>query len=248
MSTNIDNIKLSFAEPITKGWGTVAYRVRAFDSLGACSEYVTSAVRTVNNNTAPVITCSSPNGSDLGLQNDGFSVVYSVSDVDGDSVTVTEAVDGVPLRTLHAVLGESYAVELTGLDFMRVLNGAHTLTITASDGIASTVHTLTFSKLVTAASVTLEAPMPADAPITLCVLSVAGSIPLDADYSVKVTNNGNDPEPVWEDCTAAVKNGVNHVFANETAENGFAFNFRVEVERGASGLGGYITSVQGGFQ
>lgn len=90
--------------------------------------------------------------------------------------------------------------------------------------------------------------MPADAPITLCVLSVAGSIPLDADYSVKVTNNGNDPEPVWEDCTAAVKNGVNHVFANETAENGFAFNFRVEVERGASGLGGYITSVQGGFQ
>lgn len=38
------------------------------------------------------------------------------------------------------------------------------------------------------------------------------------------------------------------MFANETAANGFAFNFRLRVERGPSGQGGYITSVQGGFQ
>ena len=60
--------------------------------------------------------------------------------------------------------------------------------------------------------------------------------------------NANDTAPVWEDCTAEVKNGGNHVFTNETAANGFAFNFKVEVERGASGIGGYISSVQGGFQ
>lgn len=233
---------------ITKGWASVAYRVRAYDALGVYSDYVTSAARTVNNNTAPAIACEYANGADLGLKNEGFHVVYSVSDVDVDAVTVTEAVDGEVLRTHTPALGTSCEIDLTGLAFMKVLNGSHTLTITASDGKASTVHSLTFNKLVTAASVTLEAPMPADAPITLCVLSVAGSIPLDADYRVEVTNNGNDPEPVWEDCTAAVKNGVNHVFANETAENGFAFNFRVEVERGASGSGGYITSVQGGFQ
>ncbi|RKJ76116.1 hypothetical protein D7X33_15445 [Butyricicoccus sp. 1XD8-22] len=239
---------LSFTDTITKGWASVAYRVRAYDALGVYSDYATSAARAVNNNTAPDIACEYANGADLGLQNEGFRVGYSVSDADGDAVTVTEAVDGAVLCTHTPALGTSCEIDLTGLAFMKALNGSHNLTITASDGKDSTVHSLTFNKLVTAASVTLETPMPADAPITLCVLSVAGSIPLDADYRVEVTNNGNDPEPVWEDCTAAVKNGVNHVFANETAENGFAFNFRVEVERGASGSGGYITSVQGGFQ
>ena len=90
--------------------------------------------------------------------------------------------------------------------------------------------------------------MEADDIITICVLSVAGDIPADADYTVEVTNNGNDDAPVWEDCTTEVKNGGNHIFENETAEKGFAFNFRVSVKRGASGKGGYINSVQGGFQ
>lgn len=80
------------------------------------------------------------------------------------------------------------------------------------------------------------------------MLAVSGSIPADADFKVEVSNSANDETPVWEDCTAAVRAGMNHVFENETAANGFAFNFRLEVERGSSGLGGYITSVQGGFQ
>ena len=45
-----------------------------------------------------------------------------------------------------------------------------------------------------------------------------------------------------------MKNGGNHIFTNETAENGFAFNFRVKVKRGPSGEGGYISGIQGGFQ
>lgn len=63
-----------------------------------------------------------------------------------------------------------------------------------------------------------------------------------------VTNNALDDAPVWEDCTAAVAAGANHIFANKTASKGFAFNFKVEAERGESGEGGYITSVQGGFR
>jgi len=38
------------------------------------------------------------------------------------------------------------------------------------------------------------------------------------------------------------------LFTNQTAANGFAFNFRVTAERGASGESGYIASIQGGFQ
>ena len=239
---------LSYTDTVTKGWAKVAYRVRAYDSDNAYSEYVTSPERTVNNNTAPVITCGSASGSDLGTKDAGFQISYSVSDVDGDTVTVTEAIDGVTKRTFTATLDGSNSFNVTGEYFMKLLNGGHTLTITANDGKASTVHSLAFTKEVTGASVTLEEPMEADDQITICVLSVAGFIPSDAEYKVKVTNNANDTTPVWEDCTTEVKAGANYVFENKTAANGFAFNFRVTAERGESGVGGYITSVQGGFQ
>lgn len=239
---------LSRTDAITKGWATVAYRVRAYDAYTAYSTYVVSATRTVNNNTPPSISCSSPNGSDLGQKSEGFRISYTVNDVDGDAVSVTEAIDGVPKRTFNAVPGAENSFAVTGDTFMRLLNGARTMTITVSDGKASTVHTLRFTKLVTEASITLETPLDADAKITVAVLSVLGSIPLDADYLVMVTNNAKDSAPVWEDCTDAVKRGVNYVFTNQIAANGFAFNFKVEVRRGSSGIGGSISSIQGGFQ
>ena len=239
---------LSYNDTITKGWAKVAYRVRAYDSNNAYSSYTTSPDRTVNNNTAPAIVCSSASGSDLGKKDAGFMIPYSVSDADADVVTVTEAIDGVTKRTFTAELDGSNSFNVTGEYFMKLLNGDHTLTITANDGKVSTVHTLSFSKEVTGATITLEEAMEADAQITICVLSVAGFIPADAKYTVEVTNNANDDEPVWEDCTAEVKNSANHIFENKTAANGFAFNFRLSAERGPSGEGGYITSVQGGFQ
>lgn len=236
---------LSYTDAITKGWTDVAYRVRAVDSLNAVSDWQTSPVRTVDNNTPPEITCAL--SGDLGVKTAGFAVSYTVSDPDGDAVTVTEAVDGAVKRTFQAGSGEN-SFPVTGEAFMTLLNGEHTLTIAASDGKGSASHSLTFSKSVTAAEITLAQPMDADGPITLGVLSVTGNIPQDADYKVEVTNNGKDSAPVWEECTNAVKGGLNHVFENTAAENGFAFNFRVTVSRGESGQGGYITSIQGGFQ
>ena len=233
---------------ITKGWATVAYRVRAYDSNNAYSCYAESPARTVNNNTAPVISCTYANKSNLGTKDAGFAISYSISDVDADTVTVTEAVDGKTKRTFTATLDGNNSFNVTGEYFMQLLNGDHSLTITANDGKVSTVHSLSFKKEVTTASVTLEQPMEADAQITICVLSVTGFIPADAVYKVEVTNNAKDAAPVWEDCTTAVKTGANHIFANRTAANGFAFNFRVTAERGESGIGGYINSVQGGFQ
>ena len=239
---------LSYTDTIAKGWARVSYRVRAYDSDNAYSSYTVSPERTVNNNTAPAIICGSPSGSDLGEKDAGFMVSYSISDVDGDEVTVTEAIDGVTKRTYTATLDGSNSFNVTGEYFMKLLNGNHTLTITANDGKASTVHTLVFAKKVTGASITLETPMAADDQISICVLSVIGLIPADAEYKVEVTNNANDETPVWEDCTTAVKTGANYVFENKTAANGFAFNFRLTAERGPGGEGGYITSVQGGFQ
>ena len=237
-----------YTDDITRGWSSVNYRVRSYDAYNAVSGYTTGTARTVNNNRAPTVTCDTASGSDLGIKDAGFSIAYSVGDEDGDDLTVTEAIDGVELGTRPATPGESGVLPVDGDTFFKLLNGRHTITVTASDGEASAVHRMTFTKEVTEAGITLKEPFAADGRITICVLSVAGDIPADAEYKVEVTNNGSDDVPVWEDCTIEVRNGGNHVFTNETAAKGFAFNFRVSAKRGPSGQGGYISSVQGGFQ
>lgn len=84
--------------------------------------------------------------------------------------------------------------------------------------------------------------------IVACTLKVNGSIPDDAICNYEVTNNANDSVPVWEDCTNESKAGYPYVFKNKTSENGFAFSFRVSIERGSSNVSGYISSVSGGFK
>ena len=91
-------------------------------------------------------------------------------------------------------------------------------------------------------------PIDADDVISVCVVSINGHIPADADLQVLVTNNAKDSSPVWEDATQDYKNGSNHVFTNQTATNGFAFNVKVNVSRGSSGEAGYITAIGGAFQ
>lgn len=225
------------------------YRVKAYDTYNAESAYTTSETRTVDNNTAPVITCDQASGTDLGTKSSGFSVSYSVDDEDGDAVTVTESMDGTTKRTFEATLEATNQFQVTGTYFQQLLNGQHTMKMKAQDtGGKSSEYTLLFTKSVTACSITLETPMEADAQITIAALSVSGDIPADANYQVLLTNNAKDAEPVWEDATTEVKNGSNYLFENDTATNGFAFNFKVTASRGASGIGGYISSIQGGFQ
>lgn len=238
---------LTYTDTITKGWSTVMYRVKAYDSYNAQSGYTTSTKRTVDNNTAPTITTSS--AANLGTKSSGFTISYSVDDKDaGDTLTVTEKLDGTTKRTYTATRKNTNSFAVTGEYFQKITNGSHTMTVTVTDGKATVTKTFTFTKAVTAASITLAKPMEADAQITLCAITVGGLIPADAVFKVEVTNNGKDSSPVWEDATTEARNGRNHLFTNQTAANGFAFNFRVTAERGASGESGYIASIQGGFQ
>lgn len=212
------------------------------------SELVVSDDGTVSTNTAPAINASS---TSLGEKNAPFSFAYTVTDADGDTLTVTEKLDGKTTATRTGVasgtaLTFEQAADAAG--FQRVLNGSHTLTVEASDGKETTSASATFTKAVHAASVTLTTPLAVDGDITVAVLQVTGSIPDDATFKVEVTNNANDPSPAWQNATDEVQKGANIVFSNKIAANGSAFNFRVSVERGASGTGGYIEAVSGAFQ
>jgi hypothetical protein len=212
------------------------------------SSLVVSDDGTVSTNTAPAINTSSTN---LGEKNAPFEFNYTVTDADGDTLTVTEKLDGKTTATRTGVASGTaltFGQGSTAENFQRILNGSHTIQITASDGKESTSLNATFTKSVTSASVTLTTPLAVDGDITVAVLQVTGSIPDDAVFKAEVTNNANDPSPVWQDVTTEVQKGTNIVFSNSTATNGAAFNFRISVSRGASGTGGYIEAVTGAFQ
>lgn len=204
----------------------------------------------VSVNTAPTISGSYATGTNLGTKTAGFNLTYTVADADGDTVTVKEYLDNVLQRTYTATLGATNTFQcVTAANFQTVLNGAHTLKVVANDGKAdSAAYTITFTKKVTKATITLASALPADDTIQVMVMTLTSSIPADANLEVLVTNNANDSSPVWEDATADIKNGVNHVFTNKTAANGFAFNFKLTVERGASDTGGYISNIGGAFE
>ena len=187
----------------------------------------------------------------MGEKNAPFSFAYTVTDADGDTLTVTEKLDGKTTATrtgLASGTALTFEQASTADGFLRILNGSHTIKITANDGKESTSLNATFTKSVTSASVTLTTPLAVDGDITVAILQVSGSIPNDAAFKTEATNNALDDSPVWQDVTAEVRKGTNIVFENQTASAGAAFNFRISVERGASGEGGYIDSVSGAFQ
>lgn len=227
-------------------WCSNSYGVRPAFILP--STLVVSDDGTVSVNTAPTV---STDGAALGRKNAAFAWKYTVRDADGDTLTVTEKLDGKTTKTRTGVAsGTALTFEQTAsaAGFQKILNGNHTITVEVSDGKETVSTSATFTKAVHAASVTLAEPLAVEGDITVAVLQVTGSIPDDAKFKAEVTNNALDSSPVWQDATTEVKKGVNIVFENKTATNGAAFNFRVSVERGASGEGGYIEAVSGAFQ
>ena len=227
-------------------WCSNSYGVRPAFILP--STLVVSDDGTVSVNTAPTV---STDGAALGRKNAAFAWKYTVRDSDGDTLAVTEKLDGKTTATRTGVAsGTALTFEQTAsaAGFQKILNGNHTITVEVSDGKETVSTSATFTKAVHAASVTLAEPLAVEGDITVAVLQVTGSIPDDAKFKAEVTNNALDSSPVWQDATTEVKKGVNIVFENKTATNGAAFNFRVSVERGESGTGGYIEAVSGAFQ
>ena len=239
---------LYFADTIVKGWASVQYQVRAYDAYGEHSGYTTSPVRTVDNSSPPTITSSTP--ADIGAKNADFTWQYTVNQVASEATTVVEKIDGVQLRSYTAVLGQANTFSVTGQTFLSLLNGAHTMTVTATAANGKSVtYTVAFTKAVYSCSIALATPLAADAMPTAIRLTITGSIPGDAVWTAEACNNGNDASPTWENIKPSIQSGYNYVFANKlkTAAN-WGVNFRINIQRGASSTGGYVYSVEGGFQ
>lgn len=191
-------------------------------------------------------------GVALGEKNEPFTLLYTVTDGDGDPMTITEKVNGVALAVRENV---ATSTELTvqclseKALFQQILNGENTLVLEVGDGKTTTEWTATFTKNVTSAVLSLAQPLTADDTITVAALTLEGSFPGDMSLTVELSNNARDDVPVWENCTD-IQSGegrafVHHAFTNKTAAKGAAFNYKVTITRGASGVGGNITMIGG---
>lgn len=204
-------------------------------------------------NQPPEITSDAgESGAALGEKNEPFTLAYTVTDGDGDPMTITEKVNGVALAVRENVAsGTELTVQCLSEKalFQQILNGENTLVLEADDGKTSTDWTATFTKNVTSAVLSLAQPLTADDTITVAALTLEGSFPADLSLTVELSNNARDDAPMWENCTDIQRGEsrafAHHAFTNKTAAKGAAFNYKVTITRGESGVGGNITMIGG---
>ena len=237
----------SYTDAITYGWTSVQYRVKAYDAAGAESAYTTSATRTVTNNRPPVI--SGTDGSLGSFSTAAPSYEYTVTDADGHQVTVVEKLDTTTLRTYTATLGDTNELEITADQWLKLLNGDHTLTITATDAKnESTVRTLSFDKAMHSVEFEQTVAMAADDMPTKALVNIQGSFPTGSTLQVWICNNGNDAEPTWEDITTKALTSQKHFFTNQTkTAASWGVKIKVKLLRGSAEGDCYIQSVGGNF-
>ena len=235
-----------YAHLVPFGTTSVAYRVKATDPSGESSVYKTSITVTVINNNAPVIDGSDAN---LGVKSEGFTGTYKVTDANNNTVTVTESIDGVQIRSLVVTLGATNTYGITGNTWLALPNGSHTLTIRATDGIDSSVRTYTFTKLVNTFTIQNSTPWVSSTMPSRIMLVITRNIPSESTFKVEVCNNGYDTSPAWEDCTDAVKSGLVHVFTNKVKTAGnWGVKVRVTVNRNGATGACYISAIGGNFE
>lgn len=191
-------------------------------------------------------------GVALGEKNTTFTLAYTVTDGDGGPMRIVEKVNGVALAVRESMAsGTELTVQCLSEKalFQQILNGENTLVLEVGDGKTTTEWTATFTKNVTSAVLSLAQLLTADDTITVAALTLEGSFPADMRLTVELTNNARDDAPVWENCTDIQRGEsrafVRHAFANKTAAKGAAFNYKVTITRGASGVGGNITMIGG---
>lgn len=182
---------------VTDGKGGTAYRRLTFKRT----------------NSAPAISGAD---TDLGLKTGSFAENYTITDVEGDNVVVTEFVDDDEIRSYQATLGEEATIELTREKWLTLANGTHQLRVEAVDGnFATSVRAWIFSKAENTIAFQFSAPEETDARATIILITPTWKIE-GAVAKVEACNNAFDAVPTWEDITAMVQLNRVFNFTNET--------------------------------
>ena len=185
-------------------------KITATDGKGGTSYRRLTFKRT---NSAPTI---SGQDVDLGHKTGNFAEAYTVSDVEGDNVVVTEFVDDKQIRAYQATLGQETTIELTREMWLTLTNGNHQLRVEAVDGnFATSVRVWNFSKTERVISFQLKAPEETDEAASKVLVTPTWHTE-GAEVLVEACNNAFDEVPTWENITAMVAINRVYNFTNKT--------------------------------
>ncbi len=200
------------------------------------------------NNLAPTIS-----GTDkhMGVVGDKFEYVFSISDVEKDTIYYSTYLDNKLLsKQVEAVDGKKYATVIEGMDMIKLEPGRHTFKIVAVDAQGSkSERIITFSRDVQTLIMMLKEPFATDVQSKKVLVAPGWDVAKGAEHRVEVCNNGFDENPTWEDATAMVDLDKAYVFQNnrKTAEK-WGVNIRLMIERKAAKTNSYITGIGGAFE
>ena len=197
-----------------------------------------SATRTYTfrkTNTAPVINYT---GSDnLGIINSKPTIRYTVTDAEGDDITITERLNGKVLQTYTVNSGTSCTINIPNMSWLGCGNSTNTIEINARDSAGgSSSKTITFTRAIDRIEV-ITNPIKTDKAVTKISLEVGWNTE-NASGQVFVCNNAYDASPTWENMTNSVGSNLVYNLTNTTktaAEWGVSVKVIVKKDGGSTG-------------
>ena len=168
----------------------------------------------VKTNSAPLINYAGQ--ADLGQLTYKPAITYSVSDNEGDTITVTEKLNGEVIRQFTATSNTNYTITLTDEFWLTCGKNTNTIEISASDVNGGTSYKyITFTRQVNKVQITTKNPIETDAAATKIMVSPDWD-KTGCTGKVEVCNNGFDASPTWEDMTTMAALNRPYVFTNKT--------------------------------
>ena len=168
----------------------------------------------VKTNSAPLINYSGQ--SDLGQLTSKPTITYSVSDNEGDTITVTEKLNGEVIRQFTATSNTNYTITLTDEFWLTCGKNTNTIEISASDVNGGTSYKyITFTRRVNKVQIVTKNPIETDVAATKIMVSPDWD-KTGCTGKVEVCNNGFDASPTWEDMTTMAALNRPYVFTNKT--------------------------------
>lgn len=192
------------------------------DDQGGKSDEVTHKFRVIHNRPPSI----SGTNEDLSTIMVPPSKTYMVTEPEGNPFTVAEKINGTVIRSFSGVPDREETVTIPHELWVRLdLDTPHALTVEATDSLGMTsTRTFTFVRTETHIEFMLNFDNPAvaahftpDGMPKRILVTLDRYLPPGASIeSIHVCNNALDPEPTWEDATAAVTAGRGYLFTNQT--------------------------------
>ena len=197
-------------------------------------------------NTPPEIMVSNP---PTGIYEEKPIFEYTVSDADGDTITVTEKIDGITIRSFITE-GGTFTYAPGDLDWIKTrINTTVNCEVIADDGKGGiTTESFPIMRKETAIDIRLKTPFVTDVAARRIMLNLDGAIPVTVNALIEVCNNAFDDNPTWENATTMVLQGFPYPFENKvkTADE-WGISFKIRIERGDETGEVHLDGIGGAF-